>query len=396
MFVYMDHTATTPVSPEVLQAMTPYFSDVFGNPSSVYSFSRKSRAAIDKARSQVANALNADSSEIFFTGSGTEADNWALKGTLEKAKLSGKNHIITTQIEHHAILHTCEYLKKVEGAEVTYLPVNSEGMVSVEDVKNAITDKTAIVSVMFANNEVGTIQPIKEIGALCRERKIPFHTDAVQGAAHLDIDVKAMNIDMLSMSAHKMYGPKGVGALYLRKGMRPENFIHGGAQEKGRRASTENLAGIVGFGEAIEILKGRLNEDKAINSSRRDRLIAGILERIPHAKLNGATGDNRLPNNINFSFIGVEGETLLLDLDAKGISASTGSACSSESLDPSHVLLALGLKHEMAHGSLRFTIGRLTTDEHIDYVLNVLPEIVARRRAMSPLWEDYLKSIGEK
>lgn len=396
MFVYMDHTATTPVSPEVMQAMTPYFSDVFGNPSSVYSFSRKSRTALEKARSQVANALNADSSEIFFTGSGTEADNWALKGTLEKAKLAGKNHIITTSIEHHAILHTCEYLKKVEGAEVTYLPVNAEGMVSVEDVKNAITDKTAIVSVMFANNEVGTIQPIKEIGALCRERKIPFHTDAVQGAAHLDIDVKAMNIDMLSMSAHKMYGPKGVGALYLRKGMRPENFIHGGAQEKGRRASTENLAGIVGFGKAFEILKGRLNEDKAINSSRRDRLIAGILERIPHAKLNGATGNNRLPNNINFSFIGVEGETLLLDLDAKGISASTGSACSSESLDPSHVLLALGLKHEMAHGSLRFTIGRLTTDEHIDYVLDVLPEIVARRRAMSPLWEDYLKSIGEK
>ena len=396
MFVYMDHTATTPVSPEVLQAMTPYFSDVFGNPSSVYSFSRKSRAALEKARSQVANALNADSSEIFFTGSGTEADNWALKGTLEKGKIAGKNHIITTSIEHHAILHTCEYLKKVEGAEVTYLPVNAEGMVSVDDVKNAITDKTAIVSVMFANNEVGTIQPIKEIGALCRERKIPFHTDAVQGAAHLDIDVKAMNIDMLSMSAHKMYGPKGVGALYLRKGMRPENFIHGGAQEKGRRASTENLAGIVGFGEAIEILKGRLNEDKAINSSRRDKLIAGILERIPHAKLNGATGDNRLPNNINFSFIGVEGETLLLDLDSKGISASTGSACSSESLDPSHVLLALGLKHEMAHGSLRFTIGRLTTDEHIDYVLSVLPEIVARRRAMSPLWEDYLKSIGEK
>ncbi len=396
MFVYMDHTATTPVSPEVLNAMIPYFSDVFGNPSSVYSFSRKSRGAIEKARKQVADALNADTSEIFFTGSGTEADNWALKGTLEKGKIAGKNHIITTSIEHHAILHTCEYLKKVEGADITYLPVNSEGMVSVDDVRNAITDKTAIVSVMFANNEVGTIQPIKEIGALCRERKIPFHTDAVQGAAHLDIDVKAMNIDMLSMSAHKMYGPKGVGALYLRKGMRPENFIHGGAQEKGRRASTENLAGIVGFGEAFEILKGRLNEDKAINSSRRDRLIAGILERIPHAKLNGATGDNRLPNNINFSFIGVEGETLLLDLDAKGISASTGSACSSESLDPSHVLLALGLKHEMAHGSLRFTIGRLTTDEHIDYLLEVLPEIVARRRAMSPLWEDYLKSIGEK
>ncbi|MBQ9574247.1 MAG: aminotransferase class V-fold PLP-dependent enzyme, partial [Synergistaceae bacterium] len=231
-----------------------------------------------------------------------------------------------------------------------------------------------------------------EIGALCRERKIPFHTDAVQAAAHLKIDVKAMNIDMLSMSAHKMYGPKGVGALYLRKGLRPENFVHGGAQEHGRRASTENIAGIVGFGAAMEILQGRLENDIAVNSARRDRLIKGILERIPHAKLNGATGTHRLPNNINFSFIGVEGETLLLDLDAKGISASTGSACSSESLDPSHVLLALGLKHEMAHGSLRFTIGRLTTDEQIDYVLDVLPEIVARRRAMSPLWEDYIKS----
>ncbi|MBQ9389335.1 MAG: cysteine desulfurase NifS [Synergistaceae bacterium] len=392
MFVYLDHTATTPTSPEVLNAMMPYFGEIFGNPSSVYSFSRKSRTAISKAREQIANALNADPSEIYFTGSGTEADNWALKGTLEKAKISGKNHIITTAIEHHAILHTCEYLKKVEGAEVTYLPVDSEGFVNVDDVKNAITDKTAVVSVMFANNEVGTIEPVAEIGALCRERKIPFHTDAVQAAAHLKIDVKAMNIDMLSMSAHKMYGPKGVGALYLRKGLRPENFVHGGAQEHGRRASTENIAGIVGFGAAMDILQERLENDIAVNSARRDRLIKGILERIPHAKLNGATGTHRLPNNINFSFIGVEGETLLLDLDAKGISASTGSACSSESLDPSHVLLALGLKHEMAHGSLRFTIGRLTTDEQIDYVLDVLPEIVAKRRAMSPLWEEYLKS----
>ena len=392
MFVYLDHTATTPTSPEVMKAMMPYFGEIFGNPSSVYSFSRKSREAIEKARNQVAASLNADPSEIFFTGSGTEADNWALKGTLEKAKISGKNHLITTKIEHHAILHTAEYLHKVEGVDVTYLPVNSEGFVSVEDVKNAITDKTALVSVMFANNEVGTIEPVKEIGALCREHKIPFHTDAVQAAAHLKIDVKAMNIDMLSMSAHKMYGPKGVGALYLRRGLHPENFIHGGAQERKHRASTENIAGIVGFGEAMEILQGRLEEDKALNSARRDRLISGILERIPHAKLNGATGDNRLPNNINFSFIGVEGETLLLDLDAKGISASTGSACSSESLDPSHVLLALGLKHEMAHGSLRFTIGRLTTDEQIDYVLEVLPEIVSRRREMSPLWEDYIKS----
>ena len=391
MFVYMDHTATTPTSPEVLQAMMPYFGEIFGNPSSVYSFSRKTRAAIDKARNQVASALNADPSEIYFTGSGTEADNWALKGTLEKAKLAGKNHLITTSIEHHAILHTAEYLKHYHGVEVTYLPVDSEGRVSVDDVRNAITDKTALVSIMFANNEVGTIEPVAEIGALCREKHIPFHTDAVQAAAHLDIDVKAMNIDMLSMSAHKMYGPKGVGALYLRKGLRPENFMHGGAQEHKHRASTENIAGIVGFGEAMEILKGRLQEDKAVNSARRDKLIAGILEKIPHAKLNGATGDLRLPNNINFSFIGVEGETLLLDLDAKGVSASTGSACSSESLDPSHVLLALGLKHEMAHGSLRFTIGRLTTDEHIDYLLEVLPEIVARRREMSPLWEDYIK-----
>ena len=396
MFVYMDHTATTPTSPEVLEAMMPYFGEKFGNPSSVYSFSKMSREAIEKARSQVASALNADPTEIFFTSSGTEADNWALKGTLDKAKAKGKNHLITTQIEHHAILHTAEYLHKYHGVDVTYLPVNSEGFVSVEDVKNAITDKTALMSVMFANNEVGTIEPVAEIGALCRELKIPFHTDAVQAAAHLKIDVKAMNIDMLSMSAHKMYGPKGVGALFLRKGINPENFMHGGAQERKHRASTENIAGIVGFGQAMEILQGRLEADKALNSARRDRLIAGILERIPHAKLNGATGDKRLPNNINFSFIGVEGETLLLELDLKGISASTGSACSSESLDPSHVLLALGLKHEMAHGSLRFTIGRLTTDEQIDYVLDVLPEIVARRRAMSPLWEDYIKSQGEK
>lgn len=396
MFCYMDHTATTPVSPEVLSAMMPYFSENFGNPSSVYSFSRKSRAAIEKAREQVASSLNAEPSEIFFTGSGTEADNWALKGTLEKAVKLGKNHLITTKIEHHAILHTAEYLNKFHGVEVTYLNVDSEGMIDLDELESAITDKTALISIMFANNEVGTIEPVAEIGAICREHKIPFHTDAVQAAAHLNIDVKEMNIDMLSMSAHKMYGPKGVGALYLRKGMRPENFIHGGAQERKHRASTENIAGIVGFGEAMKILKSRLDDDKAINSLRRDKLIAGILEKIPHAKLNGATGNKRLPNNINFSFIGVEGETLLLDLDARGISASTGSACSSESLDPSHVLLALGLKHEMAHGSLRFTIGRLTTDEQINYLLEVLPEIVSRRRAMSPLWEDYLKTLGEK
>jgi cysteine desulfurase len=395
MNVYMDHTATTPVSPEVLEAMMPYFSEAFGNPSSVYSFSRRGREAIEKARGQVAAALNAEPGEIFFTGSGTEADNWALKGTLERYRGLGKDHLITTKIEHHAILHTAAYLEKIHGFKVTYLPVDSEGRVSLDGLKAAITDRTALVSVMFANNEVGTIEPVKEIGALCRERGVLFHTDAVQAAAQLDIDVKALNIDMMSMSGHKMYGPKGVGALYMRKGLKIENFMHGGAQEKGRRASTENVAGVVGFGKAIEVMKARLPQDKPRMSALRDKLIEGIKSRIPHAKLNGALGESRLPNNVNFSFIGVEGETLLLDLDMKGISASTGSACSSESLDPSHVLMALGLKHEMAHGSLRLTLGRLTKDEHIDYVLEVLPEIVARRRAMSPLWEDYLKEQGE-
>ena len=389
--VYMDYTATTPVSPEVLKAMTPYFTELFGNPSSVYSFSKKSREAIEKARGQVAAALNAEPGEIYFTSSGTEADNWALKGTLEKSRGVGKDHLITTKIEHHAILHTAAYLEKLHGFHVTYLPVDPEGRVRLEDLKAAMTDKTALVSVMFANNEVGTIEPVKEIGALCHERGILFHTDAVQAAAQLDIDVKAMNIDMLSLSAHKMYGPKGTGVLFLRKGLRPENFMHGGAQEKGRRASTENVPGIVGLGAAIEIMKSRLSQDKPRISALRDKLTDGILARIPHAKLNGPRGEERLPNNVNFSFIGVEGETLLLDLDSKGISGSTGSACSSESLDPSHVLLALGLSHELAHGSLRLTLGRFTTEEQVDYVLEVLPEIVARRRAMSPLWEDYLK-----
>ncbi len=394
MFVYMDHTATTPTNPEVLKAMMPYFSEKFGNPSSVYSFSKEARNAIEHAREQVAKAFNAEPSEIYFTSSGSEADNWALKGTLDKALKSGKgDHLITSQIEHHAILHTAQYLEKYRGVKVTYLPVDSEGRVNPDDVEKAITDKTALVSIMFANNEVGTIQPVKKIGEICRAHKVPFHTDAVQAAAQLNIDVKDLNIDMMSISGHKMYAPKGVGALFLRKGVNPENFLHGGAQERRHRASTENVAGIVGLGAAIEILKGRLNDDKAKISAWRDKIIAGIQNKIPHAKLNGALGEERLPNNINFSFIGVEGETLLLDLDAKGISASTGSACSSESLDPSHVLLAMGLKHEQAHGSLRFTLGRLTTDEHVNYLLDVLPEIIERRRNMSPLWEDYLKSL---
>ncbi|MBQ9581642.1 MAG: cysteine desulfurase NifS [Synergistaceae bacterium] len=390
--VYLDYTATTPVSPEVLEAMLPYFSEIYGNPSSVYSFSQKSRDAIEKAREQVANALNAEANEIYFTSSGTEADNWALKGVLERMRKAGKgDHLITTKIEHHAILHTANYLEKINNFKVTYLPVDEYGRVRLEDLKNAVTDKTVLVSIMFANNEVGTIEPVKEIGAFCRENKILFHTDAVQAAAHLDIDVKDLNIDLLSMSAHKMYGPKGIGALYIKSPLKFENFMHGGAQERGRRASTENIAGIVGFGAAMEILKSRLSEDRPRIAKLRDKLIKGILNKIPHAKLNGALGDERLPNNVNFSFIGVEGETLLLDLDMKGICASTGSACSSESLDPSHVLLALGLSHEMAHGSLRFTLGRYSTEDDIDYLLSVLPDIVARRRAMSPLWEDYLK-----
>ncbi|MDR1740423.1 MAG: cysteine desulfurase NifS [Synergistaceae bacterium] len=397
MNVYLDYSATTPTDPEVLAAMTPYFTEVFGNPSSVYSLAAKSRAAIDKAREQVAAAFGAHPEEIFFTGSGTEADNWALKGAVDKAREAGKHgacHVITSAIEHHAILHTADYLEKHEGVKVTYLPVDSEGRVSIDDLRSAATDETVIVSIMFANNEIGTIEPIKAIGEFCRERGILFHTDAVQAAAQIPIDVQELKIDMMSMSAHKMYGPKGTGAFYLRRGVKVENFVHGGGQEKGRRASTENIAGIVGMGFAAERMKQRLPTEKPRLTALRDRLIDGILKSIPHAKLNGARGEERLPNNVNFSFIGVEGETLLLDLDANGISASTGSACTSGSLDPSHVLMAIGLSHELAHGSLRMTLGRGTTDEHIGHVLSVLPGIVARRRSMSPVWEQYVKEHG--
>jgi cysteine desulfurase len=392
--VYLDYAATTPTDPEVLAAMTPYFTEVFGNPSSVYSLASKSRAAIEKARGQVAAAISAQPEEIFFTSSGTEADNWALKGAFDRLRSRG-SHIVTTEIEHHAILHTAEYLEKTEGAAVTYLPVDGEGRVRLKDLEAAVTDKTVLVSVMFANNEIGTIEPVKAIGEFCRGRGILFHTDAVQAAAQVPIDVNELCIDMMSLSAHKMYGPKGTGAFFLRKGIKLENLVHGGGQEKGRRASTENIAGIVGMGFAIERMKARLPAEKARLAALRDRLIEGILKTVPHVKVNGALGEERLPNNTNFSFIGVEGETLLLDLDAKGISASTGSACTSGSLDPSHVLMAIGLSHEQAHGSLRMTLGRGTTDEHIDYVLSTLPGIVSKRRSMSPLWEDYLKKIGE-
>ena len=391
--VYLDYAATTFTDPRVVEAMIPYFTQSFGNPSSIYSFSEGNRKAMAGARNQVAAVLGSAPEEIYFTGSGTEADNWALQGIAFKNRAKG-NHIITTKIEHHAILHTGQFLQK-NGYDVTFLDVDFEGRVSLETLKKAVTDKTVLVSVMFANNEIGTIQPIAEIGAFCKERGIYFHTDAVQVTAHVPIDVKDMNIDLLSLSAHKFYGPKGVGALYIKKGVKIENFMHGGAQERGRRASTENVAGIVGLGAAIELASSRMKSASERISRLRDMLIDGVMKAVPHTKLNGAPTEERLPNNANFSFIGIEGETLLLDLDRAGIYGSTGSACSSGSLDPSHVLMAIGLSHELAHGSLRLTLGEETTEEDIGYVLSVLPGIVKERREMSPLWEDYLKSLDK-
>ncbi|AVP63926.1 MULTISPECIES: cysteine desulfurase NifS [Clostridium] len=393
--VYMDYSATTYTKSEVLEEMLPFFTENFGNPSSLYSFSDKTKKAVNLARERVAKALNAEKNEIFFTSGGSEADNWALKGIAYANKNKG-NHIITTKIEHHAILHTAQFLEK-EGFKVTYLPVDEEGFVSVEDVKTAITDETILVSIMFANNEIGTIEPIKEIGKLCKEKNIYFHTDAVQAIGHVDIDVKNMNIDLLSMSAHKFYGPKGIGALYIRNGVKIQNLIHGGGQERGKRASTENIAGIVGIGKAIELAMENMPEENKKLANLRGKLIKEIEERIPEVKLNGPRDmSKRLPNNVNFSFIGIEGETLLLDLDMNGIFGSTGSACASASLDPSHVLLSIGLPHEIAHGSLRLSLGAKNTEEDVDYVLEVLPKIIKQRREMSPLWEDYMKNKEEK
>ena len=362
--VYMDNSATTFTKPEVLEEMLPYFTNNFGNPSSMYKMSDITKKAIAVARERVAKAINAEPSEIFFTAGGSEGDNWALKGIAFANKNKG-NHIITTAIEHHAITHTGQFLEK-NGFEVTYLPVDEQGFVSLEQLKNAITDKTILVSIMFANNEIGTIQPIKEIAQICKEKNVYFHTDAVQAVGHVPIDLKDLGVDMLSMAGHKFYGPKGVGAFYIRKGVKIENLIHGGGQEKGKRASTENTPGIVGLGKAIELAVNELPEERARLTKMRDRLMKGLMEKIPYAKLNGPTGDKRLPNNVNLSFIGVEGETLLLDLDDAGISASTGSACASASLDPSHVLLAIGCKHEVAHGSIRLTLGAKNTEEDID------------------------------
>lgn len=383
--VYMDNAATTPLSKSVLDAMMPYLTDIYGNPSSLHSFGQEAHAAVSKARKQVASALNASSeNEIIFTGSGTESDNMAIRGIAEKYAKKGR-HIITSAVEHHAVLNTCQYLEKC-GYEVTYLPVDEFGMLEPEQVLNAIRSDTILVSVMFSNNEVGTIMPIPEIGAICREKGVIFHTDAVQAVGHVDIDVQAMNIDLLSLSAHKLHGPKGVGALYVRKGIVVPPLIHGGAQERGKRAGTENVAGIVGLGSAIESACENIEATRERMIRLRDKLINGIETSIPEVKLNGHR-TKRLPGNVNFSIKYIEGESILLMLDINGIAASSGSACTSGALDPSHVLLAMGLAHETAHGSLRLTLGDDTTEEDIDYVLAVLPGIIQKLRDMSPLYK---------
>ncbi len=384
--IYLDNAATTAVSPEVLETMLPYFTEHFGNPSSVHATGRDARKAIENARRQVAAAIGAASpQEIYFTAGGSESDNWAIKGAAFQNRKKG-NHIITTAIEHHAVLHTCKWLER-QGFEVTYLPVDAEGFVTAEQVERAITDQTILISIMAANNEIGTLEPIAEIGRVARAHKILFHTDAVQAVGAIPLDVQAMNIDMLSMSGHKFHGPKGIGALYIRKGVRIDTLIHGGAQERGQRAGTENLAGIVGMGKAIEIATTDLDAKAAKTSVLRDRLMNGILERIPDVRVNGPR-ERRLPNNVNVSVRYIEGESMLLRLDLAGIAASSGSACTSGSLDPSHVLLAIGLPHEVAHGSLRMTLGSDSTQDEVDRVLEVLPGIVSDLRSMSVLNRD--------
>lgn len=389
--IYFDNAATTPVRKEVLTEIMPYFSDIYANASSVYDIAAKSRRAVEKAREQVAKAIGAQKDEIYFTAGGSESDNWAIKGTADALSKKGK-HIITTQIEHHAVLHTCEFLEK-HGWDITYLPVDEYGLISLDDLKNAIRPDTVLISVMFANNEIGTIEPIAEIGKIAREHGIYFHTDAVQAVGHVKIDVKEMNIDMLSMSGHKLGAPKGVGVLFVRKGITISNLIHGGGQEKGKRAGTENTAGIVGMGKAIELATAEIDETSKYLTMLRDRVIKGITENIDFCRLNGHR-EKRLPGNVNISFEFIEGESLLLLLNSKGICASSGSACTSGSLDPSHVLLAIGLEHEKAHGSLRITLSKENTVEEVDYLIKELIPIVKRLREMSPLYEDYLK--GEK
>ncbi len=383
--VYMDNAATTQISRPVLEEMMPYLQEGFGNPSSINWWGREARKALENARRQVAAAIGAQAKEVYFTGSGTEADNWAIRGAAYANKKKG-NHIITSAIEHHAVLHTCQQLEK-EGFEVTYVPVDEEGILDIEALKNAITPKTTLITVMTANNEIGTIQPIEEIGEIARGHKILFHTDAVQAIGSIAIDVKNMPIDMLSMSAHKFHGPKGVGALYVRSGVRLQQLMQGGAQERNQRPGTENVASIVGMGKAIELAMENMEERNTRLIRLRDRLISQILERIPEVRLNGHAS-KRLPGNANVSIRYIEGEALLLSLDLKGVAGSSGSACTSGSLDPSHVLLAIGLPHEIAHGSLRLTLSEGNTEEEVDYVVDTLVDVVDNLRAMSPLYNN--------
>ena len=387
--IYLDNAATTKTAPEVVDAMIPYFTEHYGNPSSVYSFASGNKEVVSRQREIIAQALGAQANEIYFTAGGSESDNWALKATAEAYEKKGK-HIITTKIEHHAILHTCEYLEKQRGFEITYLDVDENGVVKLDELKKAIRPDTILISVMFANNEIGTIQPIREIGEIAQEHKILFHTDAVQAFGQIPIDVDACHIDMLSASGHKLNGPKGIGFLYIRKGVKIRSFVHGGAQERKRRAGTENVPGIVGMGAAVKRAMRTMETRTAKERKLRDYLIERIEAEIPYCRLNGDR-TNRLPNNVNFSFRFIEGESLLIMLDMKGICASSGSACTSGSLDPSHVLLAIGLPHEIAHGSLRMTLGEETTREDLDYTVDTLKEIVANLRSMSPLYEDFIK-----
>ncbi|MDY4834000.1 MAG: cysteine desulfurase NifS [Frisingicoccus sp.] len=388
--IYLDHAATTATRPEVVEAMLPYFTENYGNPSTVYELGSKNKSAVTHSRETIAKALGTDAANIYFTAGGSEADNWALVATAEAYKNKG-NHIITSKIEHHAILHTCEYLEKERGYEVTYIDVDENGIIKLDELKKAIRPTTILISVMFANNEIGTIQPIKEIGAIAREHGILFHTDAVQAFGQIPIDVDELNIDMLSSSGHKLNGPKGIGFLYIRKGVKIRSFIHGGAQERKRRAGTENVPGIVGFGKAVEIAIATMDKRIKQETELRDYLIDRILAEVPYTRLNGDR-ERRLPNNANFSFQFIEGESLLIMLDMAGICGSSGSACTSGSLDPSHVLLAIGLPHEIAHGSLRLTLGEDNTREEMDYVVEKIKGIVERLRSMSPLYEDFVKA----
>ena len=386
--IYLDNAATTKTAPEVVDAMLPYFSEYYGNASTIYSLGAESKKAMDHARQTIADSLGAKPEEIYFTAGGSESDNWALKATAEAYASKGK-HIITTKIEHHAILHTCEYLEK-RGFEITYLNVDRDGLISLDELKAAIRPDTILISVMFANNEIGTIEPIAEIGEIAKKHKILFHTDAVQAYGHVPINVDEYHIDLLSASGHKINGPKGIGILYVRNGVKIESFVHGGAQERGKRAGTHNTPGIVGFGRATTLAKEKMEARTKKEVELRDYLIKRVLDEVPYTKLNGDKV-KRLPNNVNFSFQFIEGESLLIMLDQKGICASSGSACTSGSLDPSHVLLAIGLPHEIAHGSLRLTLSDETTKEEIDYTVEAIKTVVERLRSMSPLYEDFVK-----